>query len=201
MHFQIPKTRLNFSDMKEIVSRTSLLKFWSLYNLFPLKLKQTQTTKHLHFKLFNLDYVIGVEGGPPFATEQLLRQYSVMSSSAWNHLGVGSYQWAHIIWPVFKIFHSMFDSLFGLILLSANTYFEIPGSIFFIKPLLCLNCSFHSLNFYSIYTYTPNSDIISSYIILSFSCACHVHPLHRIISCYWNHKVCQSVYSTVQCLL
>lgn len=127
MHFQIPKTRLNFSDMKEIVSRTSLLKFWSLYNLFPLK--QTQTSKHLHFKLFNLDYVIGVEGGPPFATEQLLRQYSVMSSPAWNHLGVGSYQWAHIVWPVFKIFHSMFDSLFGLILLSANTYFEIPGSI------------------------------------------------------------------------
>lgn len=57
--------------------------------------------QHLHFKLFNVDYLTGVEEGP-----QLLSPHSLMPSCAQNHLATGSHQWAYTIWPVLGfLFH------------------------------------------------------------------------------------------------
>lgn len=55
----------------------------------PSSYKKTQISI---LQIINLYYLIGVGRALSFAMEHLLRQYPLMSSYAWNHLGAGFYQ-------------------------------------------------------------------------------------------------------------
>lgn len=151
MHLQIPKTTQLFWHKKNCFQSctTNILKTFKF--IFPSALKKTP----LYFKLFNLDYLIDVEG------DLLLQQNCFSGSLPWCHPLPGAI-WNQVLISdptSFDLSFRFFTPCLIPYLVSPSCQhmyiFKIPGSISFVKLLLSCHCSFHSLNFYSIYTPYP----------------------------------------------